>query len=201
MTSHLQPRSIGLVAALLLCVAFANTASAKPAGPSGNASFPEVKDSWSPDARFVLKNVDSTEDPKKPPTIFLTDMKTGERTQLHSYARKADVLWSPSSDAVAINDWDADDEAQCIVFRLVPTQQRYDLREEFLKSRRPEREKKLAADRRDYDYNFAHLIRWLNGNTLLFVVEGHSSDGKHLFHLEYAYRLGDSFQLRSRIVR
>ena len=127
-------------------------------------------------------------------------MKTGERALLFSYARKVDVLWSPASDALAINDWDANDEAQCIVFRLVPRQERIDLREEFVKSRRPDREKKLATDRRDYDHNYAHIIRWLNAKTLLFVVEGHSSDGKRTFLLEYEYKLGDSFRLRKRII-
>ena len=109
------------------------------AGGDGNASFPEVSDSWSPDGRFVVKNVDHPKDATTPHSIYLTDMETGRRTVLYSYPRKVDLYWSPASDALAINDWDANDDAQCIVFILAPRPARIDVREEFLKSRRPDR--------------------------------------------------------------
>jgi len=190
-----------IAALVLLSVGFAYGATVppKPPGAEGNASFPHVDDSWSPDARFVLKNVDTPEDPKTRHAIFLTDMKTGERATLYAYARRADVLWSPASNAIAINDWDAND-SRCLVFPLDPRGKRIDLRAELLKSRRPEREKQLASNRHDYDHNYAHVIRWLDAKTLLFVVQGHSSDGKRRFLLEYTYRLGGSFRPIKRVV-
>jgi hypothetical protein len=127
-------------------------------------------------------------------------MKTGVRNVLYSYARRAEILWSPGSDAVAINDWDANNDAQCVVFPLLPHRERIDLREEFLKSRRPDREKKLAADHRTYDHNYAHVIRWLDARTVLLVIEGHSSKARKRFLLEYIYRLGDSFRLRRSVM-
>jgi hypothetical protein len=198
--------SIALATFVLLSVrfavgfAYAATVPPKPPGASGNAVFPEVDDSWSPDARFVLKNVNTPEDPRSPHAIYLTDMKTGRREVLYTYARRADLIWSPASDALAINDWDANNDAQCIVFILVPRQERIDLREQFLKSRRPDREKRLAADHRNYFDNYAHAIRWLDARTLLFVVQGHSSDRRRNFLLEYTYRLGDSFGLIRRVI-
>jgi hypothetical protein len=193
---------IATAALIILSVALAQVpaASAKPPGSDGNASFPEVSDSWSPDGRFVVKNVDHPNDPNSPHSIMLTDMQTGRRSMLYSYGWKVDLFWSPASDALAINDWDANDDAQCIVLVLAPRRERIDLREEFLKSRRPDREKKLAADRHAYDHNYAHLIRWLNANTLLSAFEGHSSDRKRGFQLIYEYKLGESFRLRKRTV-
>ncbi len=126
-----RPRLIFLAALALLSLAFARvpSASARPPGGDGNASFPEVRDSWSPDGRFVVKNVDDPQNPQSPHSIFLTDMQSGQRTLLYSYPRKVDLLWSPASDALAINDWDARDESQCVVFLLTPRRERLDLRE------------------------------------------------------------------------
>jgi hypothetical protein len=159
-----------------------------------------VADSWSPDARFVLKNV-NTPQAATPHSIFLTDMKTGERTILYAYERRADVLWSPASDALAINDWRGNGDSECLVFPLDPHAKRIDLREAFLKSQRPEREKELAADRADYARNYAHVLRWLDPRTLLFAVQGYSSDGQRRFLLVYRYTLGESFRLIQRAVR
>ncbi len=199
---NIHHRPTAFAAMLLLSVAFLlpSVASSKPPGTDGNASFPEAKDSWSPDGRFVLKDVDDPEDPKTPHSIFLTDMQTGKRMLLFSFARKADLLWSPGSNAVAVNDWATNDETQCIVFVLEAQPMRIDLREEFLKSHRPDREKKLATDRRRFDHNYAHAIRWLDAHTLLFGIDGHSSDRKRKFALEYEYKLGDSFHLRKRTI-
>ncbi len=202
MTTRNTQRPIILAALALLCVAFAPLvpASAKPPGTDGNASFPEVSDSWSPDGRFVVKNVDDPRNINSPHSIFLTDMQTGQRMLLYSYPRKVDLLWSPASEALAINDWDANNDSQCIIFVLSPHHERIDLREEFMKSRRPDVEKKLATNRRDYDHNYAHLVRWLDATTLLSVIEGHSSDRKRNFLLVYEYKLGESFRLRKRII-
>jgi len=188
------------IAVVLLYVGFAYGATIldKPPGPSGNASFPHVSDSWSPDGRFLLKNVDTPDDAGAPHNIYLTDMKSGVRTILYSYARHAEILWSPASNAVAINDYDANDDAQCMVFPLLPSRGRIDLREQFLKSRRPDREKKPAADHRTYDRNYAHVLRWLDPRTVLVAFEGKSSSTNHRFLLEYAYSPGDSFRLRRR---
>jgi hypothetical protein len=187
----------------LLSVAFVRIApvAAKPPGGSGNASFPHDNVSWSPDARFVANNVnDSPVDPRSPHSVFLTDMKTGQRWLLYSYPRKVDLMWSPASNALVINDWTANDQSQCLVFVLTPQRDQIDLREEFLKSRRPDREKKLTTDRRDYDDNYAHSLRWLNGNTLLFAFDGRSADRRHSFQLIYEYKLSNSFRLRKRVI-
>ncbi len=192
---------LAAIVMLSLAVAHPPSLCAKPPGGSGNVSFPHDNVSWSPDARFVANNVnDSPDDPKSPHSVFLTDMKTGQRWLLHSYPRKVDLLWSPASNALAINDWGAGDESQCIVYVLTPQRERLDLREEFLKSRRPDREKKLAADQVDYDHNYAHAIGWLSAHSLLVELEGHSSEAKRYFLLEYEYQIGDSFRLRKRVI-
>ena len=192
MTIQHRQRPISLAALVLLSVTFCPaTISAKPPGADGNASFPEVSDSWSPDGRFVLKNVDYPRDPQSLHSILLTDMQTGERGVLYSYPRKVDLLWSPASDALAINDWDANDAAQCIVFRLVPRRERIDLDQDLAKSRPSGREKKLVTARRDYDRNCVRIIRWLDAKTLLLDPEGHRPDD----------RRSSSFRLQKPVIR
>ncbi len=198
-----RSQAVILAAIGILFLGFAHPASlyAKPPGGSGSVSFPHDQVSWSPDARFVANNVNhSPDDPKSPHSVFLTDMKTGQRWLLHSYPRKVDLLWSPGSNALAINDWGAGEESQCIVYVLTPQREELDLREEFLKSRRPDREKKLAADHVNYDHNYAHAIRWLSANKLLFVLEGHSTKTRRYFVMEYEYQIGDGFRVRERVI-
>ncbi len=193
MTIQQRKQSIILAGLVLLSVAFAcpATLSAKPPGADGNASFPEVSDSWSPDGRFVLKNVDSPRDPQSAHSIILTDMQTGQRAVLYSYLRKVDLLWSPASDALAINDWDSTDAAQCIVFRLVPRRERIGLDQDLAKSRPRDGEKKLVTERRDYDHNCVRIIRWLDAKTLLLDLEGHRPDD----------RRSSSFRLQKPVIR
>jgi hypothetical protein len=202
MTRKYRSRSFSLAALFFLSASFVciATASAESSNDDGNASFPEVSDSWSPDGRFLLKNVETREDPKNPHSIYLTDMQSGARKLLYSYPRKVDLLWAPASNAVAINDWEASDQSQCIVLLLAPRRERIDVREELLKSSRPDREKRLASDHHDYDHNYAHLLRWLDARTVLLAIEGYSSDRKRNFRLLYEYKLGDSFRLRDRII-
>jgi hypothetical protein len=64
-------RSISIAALLILSLGFVcpSPVSAKPPGSDGNARFPDVKDSWSPDGRFVLKDIDNREDLNSPHLI------------------------------------------------------------------------------------------------------------------------------------
>ena len=215
MLAKLKTRAVGVAALLLLSLGFSNAAFAgptaaaapgpevsmvptKPPGAEGNASFPDSDTSWSPDARFLVKNA-SNVDPKFPYSIFLIDMKTGTKTLLCQYARKADILWSSASDALVVNDWGSGDDGQSTLFRILPHQARWDLREELMKSKRPDAEKSLADNRQLYDHNFAHVIKWQNAHSVLFEIEGYSSDQKHKFVLQYVYGVGDSFHLKKRV--
>ena len=215
MLTKLKAPAIGLAALLLLSLVFSNATSAasaaiatpgpdvgmvpaKPPGPAGNSSFPVDNTSWSPDARFLIKNANNV-DQKTPYSIFLIDMKTGSKTLVYQYARKVDILWSPTSDAFVLNDWGSGDDGQTTLFRILPKQAHWDLREQLMKSTRPDAEKKLAANRQLYDHNFAHVMRWMNAHSVLFEIEGHSSDQQHKFVLQYVYSVGDSFQLKKRV--
>jgi hypothetical protein len=179
MTSRTR-RPIGLVALVLLSVAFMRPANglAKPPGSDGNARFPDVKDSWSPDGRFVLKSVDHREDLNAPHSIYLTDMRLGARSVLYSYLRTVDVLWSPASDALAINDWDTNNKPRCVILRLVPRQERIDVGEELARSRQRDEGKPLARNYRDDERNRVHMIRWVDAKTILLDVEGRDSEGR-----------------------
>jgi hypothetical protein len=94
-------------------------------------------------------------------------MRSGAHTVLYSFLRTVDVLWSPSSDALAINDWDTNNKPHGVVLRLVPRQERIEVGEDA-----------RASDRRDGGHRFVHIIRWLDAKTLLVDVQGHSPDGR-----------------------
>jgi hypothetical protein len=175
MTTRQRPRFIGL-AAILLAAALASAppASAKPPGSEGNASFPHDDVSWSPDARFVLKNVEQPADPSAPHAIYLTDMRTGARSVLYPYLRKVEVLWSPASNALAINDWGPNDVERCIVLELVPRRRTIDMSAEVAKSRSPE----SAKMRRDPRDDSLHIVRWTDPRTLVVDVQSRHSDGR-----------------------
>jgi hypothetical protein len=165
-----------VLAAVLLTAALAPApnASAKPPGSEGNASFPHDDVSWSPDARFVLKNVEQPGDPSAPHAIYLTDMRTGVRSVLYSYPRKVDVLWSPGSNALAINDWGPNEVERCIVLELVPRRRTIDMSAEVAKSRSPQSAKTRAEERDDN----VHIVRWTDPRSLVVDLESRHSDGK-----------------------
>src|SRR5882762_6847684 len=94
--------------ALLLLVAPSAMAGGNP------IAFPgRVSELSSPDGRFVLRNVDSDQEPHH--VLYLEDVwKKSER--LLAYGRHASALWCGHGQGLLINDYGGSDYSNCLLF-------------------------------------------------------------------------------------
>ena len=76
-------------------------------------------------------------------TLLLIDSRSTSRRVLYKYGRHVDLLWSPVSDALVINDYEGSNSAKPVLFDLVTGSVGIDLKGEFLRLR--DRQKTLAG--------------------------------------------------------
>jgi hypothetical protein len=155
----------------------------------------------SPNGRYVVKN-DYRDlqncGGQTPPCVSLdlVDTRTGKSTLMYKYWRWVRVLWSPSSKAVIVNDYGGSDFSLCILFLLSPRVMKIDLGARLLASHHTGPETtKFGLD----DHVYIYAVKWLGDDRVLLKVTGlgnenfQSSDS---FTELYAYRIGDSFELK-----
>ncbi len=163
-----------------------------------HVSFPGSRNRLaSPNRHYLLENVDCDDCDSAttyPHTIYLIDTKRHARRMLYHYGRWVNVLWSPSSQAVAINDFCAADDSRSVLFVLGPRLKRIDLSKTLLMTLRPGTDYHLLSG--GYPV-FKFVVRWLDSRSLLFKATGFAEAGssgfKRPFTLIYAYRVQDSF--------
>ena len=82
----------------------------------------------SPDGRYTIRN---TDDEKQEPAhvLALIDAKDGSTTKIYAYGRHVDVLWSPTSVAFVVNDYEGSDAAHPVLFTAPWDNQPVDKRE------------------------------------------------------------------------
>jgi hypothetical protein len=154
-------------------------------------SFPGAdSEAKSPDGRYVIRN---TDDEKQEPahTLTLIDTKNGSATKIYSYGRHLDVLWSPTSSAFVVNDYEGSDVSHPVLFATPWTRRPVDLREklmDFLRSRG----KATSAEENHHVYFSA--LRWLSGNEILCQVTGYGDVDPKGFAKHYVYKLGAGFR-------
>jgi len=187
-----------LVAAVIISMAHAAVARAEidpwskplPTFPSGpQATLP------SPDRRYELQNVDSdTQEPAH--SIFLLDRKTGQRTLLYQYGRWVNVLWSPSSSAIVVNDFFGSDDSTSVLILVSPRLKRLNLWKLLLKSKAVT--SKMRRDFQGYPV-FKCAVGWFSADRLVFRVAGFREAGptgfKNPFAYSFSYQLGATFVL------
>jgi hypothetical protein len=176
-----------LALGLILCVV------TPPEVEAQRVSFPGVKsETKSPDGRYTIRN---TDDPKQEPahTLTVVDGTTGLKTRFYSYGRHVEVLWSPTSTALLVNDYEGSDTAQPVLFVSPWTNAPINLREkliDFLRSRGDLR----IIEENDHVYFTAR--RWLNGSELLCEIRGYGGANAKGFSKRYIYALGQGFRIR-----
>jgi hypothetical protein len=103
------------------------------------------------------------------------------------------VLWSPSSEALVVNDIYASDDSRSMLFVLTPEVHLTNLGELLLGARIPAKERELMQD--GYPV-FKFVTRWLDSESLLFKVSGYAEVDekgfKDPFTFVYLYRLEGS---------
>jgi hypothetical protein len=144
----------------------------------------------SPDGRYAIRNAD---DEKKEPahTLTLIDSGSGSSTQIYSYGRHVDVLWSPTSRAFVVNDYEGSDTSRPVLFTVPWAGQPLDLREKltyFLRSRG----KAKGVDGNHHVY--FTVQHWLSGDEILCQVTGYGDADPKGFTERYIYKLGGDFR-------
>ena len=157
-------------------------------------SFPGAKsETKSPDGRYIVRNAD---DEKQEPAHKLTliDATSGSAIKSYSYGRHVDVLWSPTSDAFVVNDYEGSDMSRPVLFTAPWTaDQPIDLREkltDFL--RRRGEAKRVEGDHHVY----FSAKRWLGGSEILCRVNGYGDVDRKGFTKQYVYKIGAGFRPR-----
>jgi hypothetical protein len=154
-------------------------------------TFPGAKsETKSPDGRYTIQNADDEkQDPAHTLTLIVT--KDGSATKIYSYGRHVEVLWSPTSSAFVVNDYEGSDVSHPVLFTTPWTDRPVDLREklmDFLRSRG----KATSAEENHHVYFSAQ--RWLSGNEILCQVSGYGDVDPKGFAKLYVYKLGDGFR-------
>jgi len=154
-------------------------------------SFPgEKSETKSPDGRFIIRN---TDDEKQEPShvLALIDTKDGSTRKVYSYERHVDVLWSSSSTAFILNDYEGSDAAHPVLFTTPWTNQPVDLREKLIGFLRSGRGVKSVLDNQHVYFS---AQRWLSGDEILCQVSGYGDMDPKGFTSRYVYKIGSGFR-------
>jgi len=154
-------------------------------------SFPGAKsETKSPDGRFAIRN---TDDEKQEPShvLALIDTKDGSTRKVYSYERHVDVLWSPSSTAFVLNDYEGSDAARPVFFTAPWTNQPIDLREKLIGFLRSGPGAKSVLDNHHVYFAAQH---WLNADEILCQVTGYGDVDPKGFTAQYVYKISTGFR-------
>jgi hypothetical protein len=155
------------------------------------ASFPgKQSETVSPNGRFKVRNSDYDE--RIPaPSLTLIDSRSMEEHKLYVYGRHVDVLWSPDSRALVVNDYEGSDFSKAVLIEVPEQSSRIDLWEkliEFLRSSNAAR----SALQNHHVYLTAE--KWLNSRELLCKLTGYGEVDPKGFTRHYIYQRGAGFR-------
>ena len=145
----------------------------------------------SPDGRYLMTNIDYPEQMSREDdwhSAFLTDTRSADKKLFYKYDRGIDIVWSPFSDMIALNDYYGSNVSQTFLLHLGSPAERIDLGERLGKSNRPRRER-LSIETADHVY--PRVVKWVDRDHLLFKVSGHDGVDAGGFTLAYLYNLKD----------
>jgi len=156
-----------------------------------NLSFPGVRsESKSPDGRFVIKNSDSAgENPVH--ALTLVDSRNGSVIKIYEYRRHVGVLWSPTSVALVVNDYEGSNASHPVLFSAPWTNEFVDLREKLIGFLRSGRGAKSVLDNHHVYFS---AKRWLSGDEILCQVTGYGDVDPKGITAQYVYKIGAGFR-------
>jgi hypothetical protein len=156
-------------------------------------SFPGSRsETKSPNGRYVIQNVDSDQPPAH--TLILMDMRNGSTNTVYKYARHVDVLWSPSSDATVINDYEGSNASRPILITLPWTAATtpLDLRENLIDFLRSKGESKIILGN---DHSYLLAQRWLSSKEILCELRVYGEANPKGAARLYVYTIGEGFKV------
>ena len=121
--------------------------------------------------------------------LFLLEVKSGKRDYLYSYRRHVDIIWSPDSSRVAVNDYAGSANADCLIFSTSKAREIYSV------------ETEMSIKCKDYQktiignhHYYITCQRWNSTGTSIEVkAEGYGEKVPEGFELWYRYILGGEF--------
>ena len=170
---------------LLLGAALILGASAK------QASFPGSKsETKSPDGRYTIRNMDDLHaDPAH--SLILIDSKSGKEDKVYEYGRHVDVLWSPASDALIINDHGGSDFSRAVLLTLPSGEKHGDLWKELTKFLESRGDAQTALGN---GHVYFTVEKWLNDREFRCKLTGYGPANPKGFTQRYIYEIGQGFR-------
>lgn len=152
--------------------------------------FPgERSEILSPNRRFILYNID-TENTWPNHALFLKDIKEEKEKKLYAYQRYVEVLWSPQSTALFINDHGGSDYSNSIIFIFEGKKKNktFDLREELRQN--------LGNHKSIFGNHHVYIesVEWLNEDKVKVKISGYGDVDPDGFTLWYEYKIGEGFR-------
>lgn len=150
--------------------------------------FPgERSEITSPSGKYILYNVNN-EHYSPHHVLFLKDVIAKTEEKLLSYSRFAEVAWSPSGNALIINDHGGSDYTNCIVF-LFGKEKKIIKLKEFLRQ-------KIGDNKSIFKNHHVYIegMKWLSENKVKIKISGYGNVDPEGFILWYEYTIGDGFR-------
>jgi hypothetical protein len=137
----------------------------------------------SPNRRYVARNVDSAEEPHH--LLEIAEVGGGIVASMR-YSRFVDVLWSPDSAALLVNDHAGSDFSRCFVFAVTEKPTRTDVGALILETFKDDRRL------RETGHRYIEGTAWVDTRTLRVKVAGYGASSRSGFEAWFSYVLGES---------
>jgi hypothetical protein len=141
----------------------------------------------SPDAHYVLVNVDTT-DSDPPHVLFLEDARAKSRVVLYEYPRWATFFWAPDSNALVVNDFSGSDFADVVLFQLGDHLKQVSLRETLFAQKGDVEQRAI-----ENHHVFLEFLAWLDSRHVSLKLHGYGDRDPGGFEVCFIYDLDGSF--------
>lgn len=152
-------------------------------------SFPgQMATAKSPDGRFLIRNEDRDSEPFH---ILFIEANEGKPIAFKEYARHVDVLWGPTSDYFAVNDWKGSDRASPFLYAVSSPETPIDLELELVKTLKHSADGQLFGNHHVY----LSVLRWTGSKQMVCRLSGHGDKNPRSFTKYYTYTVGKGFSV------
>ncbi len=157
------------------------------------ASFPGAQSKVnSPDGHYVIENLDNDEE-QPAHTLTVLDTRNHSSTIIYRYSRHVDVLWSPTSKAVVVNDYEGSNSSHPVVFEPPwSAATSVDLREKLVDLLRAKGGSKIILGN---DHSYLLAQQWLNGKELVCELTAYGGANPKALSKRYVYTIGEGFRV------
>ena len=139
------------------------------------ATFPGHPEVSEPTGRYKLVFEEAGQG--TPHELVLVTLATGQATRLISFNRRADVLWGPDGNALAITSWDGSDFSELFVVQMDDPSHLVNVAQQLQESFGP------MPELVDNHHVYFEALSWIDPRVLRFKVSGHGANNPDGFEL------------------